>query len=114
MNARSVEFIKTAKKNGVPLTFEKGQVLYYQDHQPFGAFLIEEGRVELTVVSSGGRKEVIGLVSTGEFAGLDDLLSKKEYTASATCIAKCRVLFLSKIQIQDTGRGEVAKKSASL
>ena len=91
---------KIAKTRGILLTFEKDQVLFYQDHQPFGAFLVEEGKVALMRDSAHGKKAPQAVQSAGSFLGVDNLLKNQPYPATATCLEKSRIYFLPRPQIE--------------
>ena len=99
-NPTVLELAKKAKEKGIPLSFEKGQVLYYEGHHPFGGFLIDKGRVGLKFHVKEGRDKSAGSPLEGEFIGLEEILQDKPYASTAMCLVKTRVYFLSRPQIE--------------
>ena len=76
------QLAKTVEPLGEVVRFTKGQVLFYEKHEPFGFFIIKKGKVS----------------PANDFCpGLDDLLHTTPYTF--TCIADSDVeaIFVPKI-----------------
>jgi CRP/FNR family cyclic AMP-dependent transcriptional regulator len=70
----------------------KNQAIYTQGDAVGTVFFIQEGGVELTVVSRFGKKAVLGTFSEGEFFGEDGLAQRPSRLGSAMAMSDCKVL----------------------
>ncbi len=70
-------------KGGEVLHFKKGQVLFYEGHQPFGFFLISEGAVVPTPLED-------------KTMGLFHLLTDTPYCSTCTAASDLSALFFPK------------------
>ncbi len=69
-------------------TFERGQVLFYQNSPSFAIFCIHSGRVKLYKTGNQGERYVIRLLGTGDTLGYRAVLSNEPYAASAEAVEK--------------------------
>jgi len=76
--------------------YPSGRVAYHQGDAAESIYYIERGRVELTVVSHGGRHGVIGISGAGEFFGEECLGSDGIRMATARTLAPCLLLEIAK------------------
>ena len=74
------------------VTLSKNQVIYTQGDAVGFVFYIQEGKVELTVVSKFGKKAALAIFSEGEFFGEDGLAQRPLRLGSATAMSDCKVL----------------------
>ena len=70
----------------------KNQAIYTQGDAVGTVFYIQEGKVELTVVSRFGKKAVLGTFREGEFFGEDGLAQRPLRLGSASAMSDCKVL----------------------
>ena len=76
-------------KQGQRSRYKKGQTLFSRGEEGSWILLIQEGVVEISVVSLGGRKSVLNLMEKNEVLGEIALLDRRERSADA--IAKTDV-----------------------
>jgi CRP-like cAMP-binding protein len=69
-------------------TFERGQVLFYQNSPSFAIFCVHTGRVKLYKTGNQGERYVIRLLGAGEILGYRAVLSGEPYAASAEAVEK--------------------------
>jgi CRP-like cAMP-binding protein len=77
-------------KQGQTIRYKKGQTLFSRGEEGTWILLIQEGVVEVSVVSLGGRKSVLNLMEKNEVLGEIALLDRRERSADA--VAKTDVL----------------------
>ena len=64
----------------------KNQAIYTQGDAVGAVFYIQEGKVELTVVSKFGKRAALAIFSEGEFFGEDGLAQRPLRLGSATAM----------------------------
>ncbi len=74
------------------ISVSKNQAIYTQGDAVGAVFYIQEGKVELTVVSKFGKKAALAIFSKGEFFGEDGLAQRPLRLGSATAMSDCKVL----------------------
>ncbi len=74
------------------VALSKNQAIYTQGDAVGAVFYIQEGKIELTVVSRFGKKAALATFSEGEFFGEDGLAQRQLRLGSATAISDCKVL----------------------
>ncbi len=74
------------------VAFPANQPIFMQGDAVGTVFYIQEGRVELTVVSKFGKKATLGTFSEGEFFGEGGLAGQSMRTGSATAMSACILL----------------------
>ncbi|MBI1909489.1 MAG: cyclic nucleotide-binding domain-containing protein [Deltaproteobacteria bacterium] len=86
-------------KQGQPLSFRKGQVLFYEGHIPYGLFIVQSGKVRYTRESGSCRAEHHVSSSEGEVLGLSHFFEENPYCCTCTASQNCQVVFISKSQL---------------
>jgi CRP/FNR family transcriptional regulator, cyclic AMP receptor protein len=81
------------------LTFKSGARLFAQGEPANCLFFIQEGQVQLTVVSSHGKEAILSVLGAGDFCGESCLSDGKARSASAVCIADTVVARLERANI---------------
>jgi CRP-like cAMP-binding protein len=79
----------------------KKQVIFAQGDAADSIFYIQEGRVQLTVVSQTGKEATVGIVSEKNFFGEGSLAGQVLRMGSATAIADCELLRVEKKAMMD-------------
>ena len=74
------------------MSVSKNQAVYTQGDPVGAVFYIQEGKVELTVISSFGKKAALAIFSEGEFFGEDGLAHRPLRLGSATAMSDCKVM----------------------
>lgn len=89
-------FLTTAGAGRSMISFKKGQKIYAHGDAADSLFVIQTGRLKLTVKSRGGREATIDILSDNDFVGKDSVAGESCRTASATAITDCSVLRIKK------------------
>ncbi|MFC3560587.1 response regulator [Pedobacter jamesrossensis] len=66
--------------------FKKSQVIYYEDDQGKGLYLIIQGRVKTIKMAKDGRELMTGMYCEGDYIGINAVLSGSTYADTATTI----------------------------
>ncbi len=77
-------------------SFEPKQTIFSQGDATDGLFFIQKGKVQLTVVSEGGKEATLGILGNGDFFGEGGLAGQLLRMSSATAITACGVLHIEK------------------
>jgi CRP/FNR family cyclic AMP-dependent transcriptional regulator len=78
------------------VSFEKKGRIFAQGDSTDGLFFIQEGKVQLSVVSEAGKEAILGILSEGEFFGEGGLAGQLTRMSSATAITKCVLLHVER------------------
>ncbi|MGO4886073.1 MAG: Crp/Fnr family transcriptional regulator [Bryobacteraceae bacterium] len=79
-------------REGTTLHCRKGQVIFSQGNPADGVFLIREGQVKLSVVSTESREAAIGILAVGDLIGEDALAQAQTVRrATASAFTECAV-----------------------
>ena len=84
-------------RSGTSLVCSKGDAIYAQGDAADAVFLVQKGRVRLTVVSHAGKERTIMLVSEGSFLGEGSLAGQVHRTGSAAAMTNCELLRVDKV-----------------
>jgi len=74
--------------------YPKGAVLFVEQEDPRGVFVLCKGRVKLAMTSSEGKTVILRIVRPGEVLGLHAAVSGQPYQASAETLEPCQVNFI--------------------
>ena len=74
------------------LTFEKSDILFSQGDLCKDVMYIQEGHIELSVVSKSGKEAIVAILKPGDFVGEGALAGQTERIETATAITSARVL----------------------
>jgi DNA-binding response OmpR family regulator len=66
--------------------FKKNQIVYYEGDYGKGIYLIIQGKIKTIKLSQDGRELMTGMYTTGDYLGINAILSKSSYTDTATAI----------------------------
>lgn len=83
-------------KKGQLLSFQKGQVLFYESHYPYGLFVLMKGRVSFSREGKPSGDDHKRPFSKGAALGLEALTQGDSYCCTCTAREDCQVLFISK------------------
>jgi CRP-like cAMP-binding protein len=78
------------------LTFRKGEKVYSQGNLADAIFLIQSGKVKMTVVSSGGKEAVIGMLSAHSFLGEGALVGQTLRVSTSTAMEASVIIRIEK------------------
>jgi CRP/FNR family cyclic AMP-dependent transcriptional regulator len=89
-------FLRTAGLGRRMLSFRPGETIYAQGDAADALFVIQKGRVKLSVRSHAGKEAILDLLSDGDFVGKDSLAGHPSRTASASAMTACSLLRIKK------------------
>ena len=78
------------------LNFRKGDKIYLQGSPADAIYLIQSGKVKMTVVSTGGKEAVIGMLAARNFLGEGALVGQTIRVSTATAIAPTTLFRIEK------------------
>jgi len=78
------------------VTFSKKQTIFLQGAPSDAVFYLQQGKVQLTVVSKTGKEATIGILKEGEFFGEGCLTGQVSRLSSATAMTDCSVMRIEK------------------
>src|SRR5664279_626420 len=78
------------------MPFQKNHVIFAQGEPSDGLFFIQEGKVQLSVVSEAGKEATLGILGDDDFFGESGLAGQLVRTSSATAVTDCVLLHIEK------------------
>lgn len=78
------------------MSLPKGQAIYARGDAADALFVIQKGRVKLSVKSQAGREAILDILSDGDFVGKDSVAGQSSRTASASAMTNCCLLRIEK------------------
>ena len=85
-------------------TLKKCQVLFKEGSFSDAAFIIETGKVEISVNDSGGSKTVIGVLKDNDIVGEMGLIDGNPRSATVTAISDVRIKEITREQFEALSR----------
>jgi CRP/FNR family cyclic AMP-dependent transcriptional regulator len=76
--------------------YERGQLIFRQGDAADAVFYVQNGKVQITVVSDQGKEGVIGMLEAGEFLGEGCLAGQPLHMASASATAESAIVRIEK------------------
>ncbi len=89
-------FLSTVGKGRDMVSFEKRNTIFAQGDSTDGIFFIQEGKVQLSVVSEAGKEATLGILSEGDFFGEGGLAGQLVRMSSAIAATDCVLLHVAK------------------
>jgi CRP-like cAMP-binding protein len=89
-------FLSTIGKGRDMASFQKKSTIFAQGDSTDGLFFIQKGKVQLSVVSDGGREATLGILGEGDFFGEGGLAGQLLRMSSATAMTDCVLLHVEK------------------
>ena len=74
--------------------YPQGAVLFVEEEDPRGVFVLCKGRVKLSITSSEGKALITRIAGPGEVLGLNAAVSGKPYELTAETLEPCQVNFV--------------------
>jgi CRP/FNR family transcriptional regulator, cyclic AMP receptor protein len=78
------------------VSFTKGQTIYSLNEAADAVFVIQQGKVRLSVRSQAGKEAILDILSDGDFVGKDSVAGQASRTASASAMTDCTLLRIEK------------------
>jgi CRP/FNR family transcriptional regulator, cyclic AMP receptor protein len=79
--------------------FKRGEIVYAQGDLAKSVMYLQEGRVQLSVVSEAGKEAVVAILGPGDFFGEGCLAGQSVRMGSATAITPSTVLIIEKSEM---------------
>jgi CRP/FNR family transcriptional regulator, cyclic AMP receptor protein len=89
-------FLSTIGKGREIVSFRKKSTVFFQGDATDGMFFIQKGKVQLTVVSEGGKEATIGILGEGDFFGEAGLADQETRMSCAIAVTDCVLLHIEK------------------
>jgi CRP/FNR family transcriptional regulator, cyclic AMP receptor protein len=89
-------FLSSIGKGRDMRSFQKRQAIFVQGDSSDGLLFIQKGKVQLSVVSDGGKEATLGILSQGDFFGEGGLAGQTLRMSSATAMTDCILLHVEK------------------
>jgi CRP-like cAMP-binding protein len=89
-------FLSTVGSGRKMMSFRPGQPIYAQGDTTDALFVIQKGRVKLSVKSQSGKEATLDILSEKDFVGKDSIAGHTSRSASATAMTDCSVLRIEK------------------
>jgi CRP/FNR family transcriptional regulator, cyclic AMP receptor protein len=89
-------FLSTAGTGREIVSFLCGRAIYAQGDAADALFVIQSGKVKVSVKSKAGKEAVLDILSDNDFVGKDAIAGQSSRTASATAISECSLLRIEK------------------
>ena len=75
-------------------TYPDGAILFMENQDPRGVFVLCAGEVKLSISSREGKTLILRIAKAGEILGLMSVLSGKPYEVTAETIRPCQIAFV--------------------
>jgi CRP/FNR family cyclic AMP-dependent transcriptional regulator len=89
-------FLSTIGKGREMVSFGKKSTIFAQGDATDGLFFIQEGKVQLSVVSEAGKEATLGILSEGDFFGEGGLGGQFTRMSSAIALTDCVLLHVER------------------
>jgi CRP/FNR family cyclic AMP-dependent transcriptional regulator len=89
-------FLSTVGAVREMMSFQSGQTVYAQGDAADALFVIQNGKVKLSVKSKAGKEATLDILSDDDFVGKDAIAGQSCRTASATAMTDCSLLRIEK------------------
>ena len=89
-------FLSTIGAGREMMSFRKRQAIYTQGDVADALFVIQKGKVKVSVKSTAGKEAVLDILSDEDFIGKDSIAGQSSRTASATAMTDCKLLRIEK------------------
>jgi len=89
-------FLTTVGAGREMMSFSAGQTIYAQGDEADALFVIQKGKVKLSVKSQAGKEATLDILSDEDFVGKDSIAGLSCRTASASAITDCSLLRITK------------------
>jgi CRP/FNR family transcriptional regulator, cyclic AMP receptor protein len=91
--------------------YKAGERLFVQDEAAHRLFYIQQGKVQITVVSARGKEAILSILGAGDFCGEGCVIAERTEIGTATCVTDCVIAGLERTNVvrairQDAGFAE--------
>ncbi len=104
VKSKRYQIFKKGKAMGTKYALKKGQVLFKEGSFSDAAFIIESGKVEISVNNSGGQKTVIGVLEDNDIVGEMGLIDGNPRSATVTALSDVSIKEITRAQFETLAR----------
>ncbi len=94
--ALSEDLLEDFNHNKTARTYLPGQIIFYEDNQPFGIFCVEKGAVKLTKYTPDGKSYISRIAKAGDLLGYRAFLTQEPYSATAEVLEEAVLCFITR------------------
>lgn len=91
LNSEALKDFNTIRNTA---TYPGGAVLYLEEQDPRGVFVLCAGDVKLSISSSAGKTLILRIARAGEILGLMAVLANTPYEVTAETLHPCQIAFI--------------------
>ncbi|HEY9840635.1 MAG TPA: Crp/Fnr family transcriptional regulator [Candidatus Obscuribacterales bacterium] len=77
-------------------SYKPGQIIFYEDNNPFGVYCVEKGTVKLTKYTPEGKTYIARIAKAGDLLGYRAFLTHEPYSATAEVMEEATVCFIER------------------
>ncbi len=81
-------------------TYRKRQVVFYEDHNPHGVYVVCSGRIKVYKSDRKGHQLTVRVASQGEILGYRALLASEPYSATAEALEDSTLAFIDETKFK--------------
>ena len=89
-------FLSTTGRGRAMLSFQRKDKIFVQGDSRDGLFVIQSGKVQLSVLSENGKEAILGILGDGDFFGEGGLAGQLLRMSSATAMTDCVLLHIER------------------
>lgn len=89
-------FLSTIGEGRKMVSFQKKNAIFAQGDPTDGLYFIQNGKVQLSVVSEGGKEATLGILNAGDFFGEGGIAGQSLRMSSAVAMTDCTVLHVDR------------------
>jgi len=78
---------------------ERGSLLYGEGQHPRGVYILQEGRVKLSLESAEGKTLLLRIARAGDMLGMNATITGHPYEATAETLERCRISFITRADL---------------
>ncbi|MCX7816866.1 MAG: Crp/Fnr family transcriptional regulator [Syntrophales bacterium] len=91
-----LEHIAELEKIAIRKQYKKGEIIFHDDDEGTGFYLIAEGRVSVYKLSADGKEKILHILEEGDTLGVVPVFSGRSFPANASAITKSCLLFFNR------------------
>ena len=89
-------FLATVGAGRTVAKYQRGEPIFRQGEAADAVFYIEQGKVQITVVSEEGKERVVAMLEPGQFFGEGCLAGQSLHLATASAMTECTTVRIEK------------------
>ena len=78
------------------ISYKRGEPLFHEGALPLGVFCVNSGAIKVVKEASGGKEQIVRIVTAGDVLGYRSLIMQQRYSSSAFAIENSKVCLIPK------------------